>query len=57
MNKQKEFEILNDEKFNDFLNKNGEQFRSFLSAANVKLMKELDKGEHVVTLIEDYINN
>lgn len=55
--RNKEYEILNEEKYRQFIDRNEVSFGSFLNEAVRKLEKELNLGEKVVTLIEDYINN
>ncbi len=57
LRRNKEYEILNEEKYRQFIDRNEVSFGSFLNEAVRKLEKELNLGEKVVTLIEDYINN
>lgn len=57
INKNREYEILTEQKYREFIEEKGASFERFLTQAAPLLLKEINQGEQVVTLIEDYINN
>ena len=53
----KEYKIMDEEGYNNFLGENETSFTSFLQVSEKRLKKEMDKQSKISKLIEDYINN